>query len=114
METINEPILTFTPRAIAKIKEFLAEENNPNLGLRIYIASGGCAGFMYGMTFDENITEDDITFVVDNVKIIIDKFSAKYLKNATVDYIETLMGSGFKIDNPNAVGTCSCGHSFSI
>ncbi len=110
---IHEEIVKFTERAIEKIKEFLEEENNPNLALRIYIASGGCAGFSYGMTFDEP-TDDDYIYEVKGIKIIIDKFSAKYLKGASVDYVETLMASGFKIDNPNAIYTCSCGSSFNV
>ncbi len=109
----QEMIVTFTDKAIEKIKEFLAEENNPNLALRIYIASGGCAGFSYGMVFDEP-TDDDYIYEVKGVKVIIDKFSAKYLKGSSVDYVETLMAAGFKIDNPNAIHTCSCGSSFSV
>jgi iron-sulfur cluster assembly accessory protein len=112
--TVNEPIVTFTEKAIKKVKEFMEQEGNPNLYLRIYIASGGCAGFSYGMVFEENPTEDDIVYEVNGVKIVIDKFSAKYLQGASVDYVETLMGSGFKIDNPNARFTCSCGSSFSV
>jgi len=110
---IQEPIVTFTKKAIDKVKEFLKEENDPNLGLRIYIASGGCAGFSYGMTFDTE-TDDDYVYQVEGVKVIIDKYSAKYLKGASIDYVETLMASGFKIDNPNAVYSCSCGSSFSV
>jgi len=110
---IQEQIVTFTKKAIDKVKEFLKEENDPTLGLRIYIASGGCAGFTYGMTFDVP-SDDDYVYEVEGVKIIIDKYSAKYLKGSTVDYVETLMAAGFKIDNPNAVYSCSCGSSFSV
>jgi iron-sulfur cluster assembly accessory protein len=113
-KTIEQPLVTFTEKAIEKIKEFMKEENNLNLYLRIYIASGGCAGFSYGMAFEEAPTDDDVVFEVGGVKVIIDEFSAKYIKGSTVDYVETLMGSGFKIDNPNATYTCSCGSSFHV
>lgn len=113
-KAVQEPLMIFTPKAIEKIKEFMKEENNPNLYLRVYIASGGCAGFSYGMAFEESPTDDDIVFEVDGVKILVDEFSAKYIKGSTVDYVETLMGSGFKIDNPNATFTCSCGSSFHV
>ena len=109
----QEQIVTFTQKAIEKVKEFLKEENDPTLGLRIYIASGGCAGFTYGMTFDTP-GDEDYVYEVEGIKIIIDKYSAKYLKGSNVDYVETLMATGFKIDNPNATYSCSCGSSFSV
>lgn len=107
-------IITLTDKAASKIAELLAEENNPNLKIRTFVQGGGCAGFSYGFTFDEEQNEDD--FVVENagVSILVDSMSYQYLEGATIDYKEELFGSNFVIDNPNATNTCGCGSSFSV
>lgn len=107
-------ILEITPNAAYKIKDLLAEENNPDLKLRIFVQGGGCSGFSYGFTFDEMSNEDDFVIDLDGVNLLVDSMSSMYLQGATVDYIEELMGSQFKITNPNAQSTCGCGSSFSI
>lgn len=97
-----------------KILDLLAEENNPNLKLRIFVQGGGCAGFSYGFTFDEDVQDDDFDLNLDGVRLLVDSMSAQYLQGSTVDYREEFMSSEFKIINPNATTTCGCGSSFSI
>lgn len=107
-------MITITESAKAKIKDILAEENNPNINLRVFVQGGGCSGFSYGFTLDEEKTEDDWDFDLDGVKVLVDNMSGQYLAGATIDYKEELMGSSFTINNPNATTTCGCGSSFSI
>ena len=107
-------MVTMNPSAISKIKELLAEENNPNLKLRMFVQGGGCSGFQYGFTFDEEQNEDDFDFEFDGVHLLVDSMSSQYLQGAEVDYTESLSGSQFSIKNPNAQTTCGCGSSFSV
>lgn len=99
--------------AVAKLKDLLAEENKPGLMLRVFVQGGGCSGFQYGFTFDEEQNEDDFDFTYDGVKIVVDSMSMTYLQGATIDFKDDIMGSSFTIDNPNAQTTCGCGSSFS-
>lgn len=103
-----------TQRAMEKIADLLIEENNPKVKLRTFVQGGGCSGFQYGFTFDEEQNEDD--FVIDRpgMTLLIDAMSMQYMSGATIDYKEELMGSSFTIINPNAQTTCGCGSSFSI
>lgn len=105
--------LVFTSAAAAKVASLIAEEGNPALNLRIYIQGGGCSGFQYGFTFDENVSEDDVRIETDGVGLLIDPMSMQYLVGAEVDYVEGLQGAQFVIRNPNATTTCGCGSSFS-
>jgi iron-sulfur cluster insertion protein len=107
-------MIDIKPSAVDKIRDLLAEENNPDLKLRIFVQGGGCSGFSYGFTFDETANEDDFDFDFDGVHLLVDSMSAQYLTGASVDYKEDLMGSEFKISNPNATTTCGCGSSFSV
>lgn len=106
-------MLTLTDNAVIKIKDLLAEENNPSLKLRTFVQGGGCSGMQYGFTFDETQNEDDFVIERDNVQILVDAMSMQYLTGAKIDYKEDLMGSNFSIDNPNAETSCGCGSSFS-
>lgn len=106
-------MITLTDSAVEKLKDLLAEENNPDLKLRTFVQGGGCSGMQYGFTFDEIANEDDWEEDFDGVKILIDSMSATYLDGAKIDYKEDLMGASFSIDNPNAETTCGCGSSFS-
>lgn len=106
--------LTITDSAITKINDLLAEENNPNLKLRTFVQGGGCSGFQYGFTFDEDQNEDDFLIEKNGAKILVDAMSMQYLEGAVIDYKEDLMGASFSIQNPNAQSTCGCGSSFSI
>ncbi len=105
--------LVFTDSAVAKVKELIDEEGNPALKLRVFVTGGGCSGFQYGFTFDEEISEDDTTLEKGGVTLLIDPMSYQYLVGAEIDYSEGLEGSQFVIRNPNATSTCGCGSSFS-
>jgi iron-sulfur cluster insertion protein len=100
--------------AVVKLRDILAEENNPNAMLRVFVQGGGCSGFQYGFTLDEAQNEDDFDFVYEDVKVVVDAMSMQYLQNATINYKEDLTGSSFVIENPQAQSTCGCGSSFSI
>jgi iron-sulfur cluster insertion protein len=106
--------ITITDSAITKIADLLAEENNPKLCLRTFVQGGGCSGFQYGFTFDEEQNEDDFVIESGTVKVLIDSMSYQYLVGAEINYTEDVMGSSFTIKNPNAQTTCGCGSSFSV
>jgi iron-sulfur cluster insertion protein len=106
--------VTISESAVVKITDLLAEENNPKLKLRTFVQGGGCSGFQYGFTFDEEQHEDDFVVEKQGVKILIDAMSMQYLSGAVIDYKEDLQGSQFSIQNPNAQSTCGCGSSFSV
>lgn len=106
-------LLVFTDAAVAKVRSFLdslAEAKGKHL--RIFVQGGGCSGFEYGFTFDER-KDTDLVIAQDGIEVLLDSFSRPYLEGCEVDYQESLMGSGFSVKNPNASGTCGCGHSFS-
>ncbi len=112
METVQKSI-TVTPKAAEKVKEFMKQEGRDDLYLRVYVSGGGCAGLSYGMGFEEKPDEDDAVIEENGVKLLVDSYSSRHLKGTEIDYIESLMGAGFKINNPNVTKSCSCGHSFS-
>jgi iron-sulfur cluster assembly accessory protein len=101
-----------TDKALATVRNLLVEKNVPNYGLRVFVAGGGCSGLQYGMALEEEARPYDHVIEQDGVKVFVDPTSMMYLVGATVDYEESLMGGGFKIDNPNAVSSCGCGSSF--
>ncbi|MFO7320879.1 MAG: iron-sulfur cluster insertion protein ErpA [Chloroflexota bacterium] len=107
-----DPVLSVTPAAIEVIKNLLQQRNIPNHALRVFVSGGGCSGMQYGMAFEEQPREFDCVVEEDGVRLLIDPTSLMYLKGSTIDYVDSLMGGGFRIDNPNAVSTCGCGHSF--
>jgi iron-sulfur cluster insertion protein len=100
--------------AVTKLQEIFTEENNPNNKLRVFVQGGGCSGFQYGFTFDEEQGEDDFEFAAGDVKVLVDSMSMQYLQDAEIAYREDLMGASFVIDNPQAATTCGCGSSFSV
>ncbi|MCF7964462.1 iron-sulfur cluster insertion protein ErpA [Methylobacter sp. Wu8] len=109
---MSNPIV-FTDSAASKVGELIAEEGNDNLKLRVYVSGGGCSGFQYGFTFDEEVNEDDTCVENGGVTVLIDAMSIQYLTGAEIDYKEDLSGAQFVIRNPNATTTCGCGSSFS-
>ncbi|AHG74822.1 Iron-sulfur cluster insertion protein erpA [Mannheimia varigena USDA-ARS-USMARC-1388] len=113
MNDIQIPLI-FTDAAARKVKTLIEGEDNPNLRLRVYITGGGCSGFQYGFTFDDQVNEGDLTIENQNVGLVVDPMSLQYLIGGTVDYTEGLDGSRFVVTNPNASSTCGCGSSFSI
>jgi iron-sulfur cluster insertion protein len=111
---MSEEEIRFTDNAAEKVSELIAEENNPNLKLRVYVTGGGCSGFQYGFTFDEEINDDDTQIEKKGVTVLVDSMSVQYLAGAEIDYTDGLSGSQFVIRNPNAQTTCGCGSSFSV
>ncbi len=104
--------ITLLPAAAEKIRALLAERNLTDHGLRVFVAGGGCSGMQYGMAIEKEAGEFDTTIESNGVRVFVDPTSMMYLSGATIDYVDSLMGGGFRIDNPNAVSTCGCGHSF--
>jgi len=100
--------------AVAKLRDLVAEEGNPDLMLRVFVQGGGCSGMSYGFTFEEIQNEDDFDFAYEDVRVVVDSMSMQYLQGASIDYKEDLMGASFVINNPQAQTTCGCGSSFSI
>ena len=115
MNTVEDLPLpfVFTDSAANKVKDLIDEEGNPELKLRVFVTGGGCSGFQYGFTFDEEANEDDTTMHKNGVTLLVDPMSYQYLVGAEIDYTEGLEGAQFVIKNPNATSTCGCGYSFS-
>lgn len=113
-EAFDPTAITLTDRAVRKVRDLINEEENHDLKLRVFITGGGCSGFQYGFSFDEEAADDDTLIERDGVAMLVDPMSYPYLAGSQVDYSEGLEGSRFIINNPNAVTTCGCGASFSI
>jgi iron-sulfur cluster assembly protein len=108
-------MVELTPVAVSKVKEILAQQNPAPSGLRVAVVGGGCSGFSYHMAFENQINEGaDNVYEFDGLKVLVDQMSAMYLDGVSIDYIETLEGSGFKFNNPNVKSTCGCGSSFTV
>lgn len=105
-------MITMTPEAVDQLKEYLTDEGMSEAMLRVFVAPGGCSGLQYGMSVEETSEEDDHVIEQDGIKLLVDQFSAMYLGGAEIDYVNSLMGGGFTVRNPNAVASCACGHSF--
>ena len=106
------PVLSVTLAAVEVIRNLLQQRNIPNHSLRVFVSGGGCSGMQYGMAFEESPKEFDKVVAMDGVSLIVDSTSLMYLQGATIDYVDSLMGGGFRIENPNAVSSCGCGSSF--
>lgn len=112
-QTDNEsPILTITPLAVQKVRELMAERELEGYALRVFVQGGGCSGFQYGMAFEDRFFPQDQRVEVDDIALVIDPTSLSYMRGAEIDFVDSLMGGGFQINNPNAVSSCGCGHSF--
>ncbi len=107
-------MVELTPQAVTKVKELLAAEQKDGFGLRVAIQGGGCSGFTYGLTFENTQRPTDEVIEVEGLKVYVDAMSQMYLQGVKIDYLETLQGAGFKIENPNSSGSCGCGSSFSV
>ncbi len=108
---VETSTVNMTPAAVDKIRELLEQENDPTLALRVFVAGGGCSGLQYGMTLDEE-QEGDTVIPLSGIKILVDEMSVGYIDGSEIDYVDSLMGAGFTVNNPNAVSSCGCGHSF--
>ena len=109
--TTSEPVISLTPSAAEEVKSILTQPENAGKNLRVYVEQGGCSGMQYSMTFDEK-RSDDLSAEMHGVAVLVDPFSAKYLRGTVVDFSNALTGGGFKISNPNAKQSCGCGKSF--
>jgi len=105
-------IITLTPSAVNAVRDLLEKRDLSGHALRVFVSGGGCSGMQYGMSLEENIRAEDLIKEVDGVKVVIDEVSINYLRGAIVDFVDDVMGSGFKIENPNATSACGCGSSF--
>jgi len=112
MEKLDVEAVALTESAAVAIQDLMAKRELQNHALRVFVSGGGCSGFQYGMALEENVRQQDFVFEQHGVKVVVDEVSIQYLKGATVDYVDEIMGSGFKIENPNAVASCGCGNSF--
>ena len=106
-------LVSLTPSAAEKIRGLMAEDTDVSV-LRVAIEGGGCSGFQYGLGFDRGAQEGDVEFECEGVKVVVDPFSAPYLKGAEIDYVDSIQAAGFAINNPNASSSCGCGHSFQV
>ncbi len=112
MQKSTEKLVTLSPLAIERVKQFIAKEKQGADGLRVFVMSGGCSGYQYGMVLEREAKGDDITFEEGGIRVYVDNQSARLIAGANIDFVETVQGSGFKINNPNAVSSCGCGNSF--
>ena len=106
------PLVVLSDTAAGKLQALVAAENNPAIGLRVYVYSGGCSGFRYGMMLEDHPSAEDVTVESKGIKVYIDGQSTQYIAGSEIDYLDTLMGAGFTVNNPNAVSACGCGSSF--
>ena len=110
--TVEAPLVVLSDAAAGKLADLVAAENNPAIGLRVYVYSGGCSGFRYGMMLEDQPSGEDVTVESKGIKVYVDAQSTQYIAGSEIDYIDTLMGAGFTVNNPNAVSACGCGSSF--
>src|SRR5437660_12730282 len=108
---VETTFISMTPAAAGKVRDLLKQENDPSLALRIFVAGGGCSGVQYGMTLDEE-QDGDTVISLGGFRVLVDEMSVGYISGSEVDYVDSLMGAGFTVNNPNAVSSCGCGHSF--
>jgi iron-sulfur cluster assembly protein len=108
----SEPLVVLSEAAAGKLQDLVAAEANPNIGLRVYVYSGGCSGFRYGMMLEDQPSSEDVTVQSRGINVYVDRNSTQYLQGSEIDYLDTLMGAGFTVNNPNAVSACGCGSSF--
>jgi iron-sulfur cluster assembly protein len=108
----EEKVLFVTPSAVSIIRQLLEQRNIPGYSLRVFVSGGGCSGLQYGMAFEQEPRDFDAVVETDGVRLVVDPTSLMYLQGATIDYVDSLMGGGFRIENPNATSSCGCGHSF--
>ena len=111
-DQVNTDQLIVTSSAAEAVQELLTKRDLDGYALRVFVSGGGCSGFQYGMALENNIRDEDNVYEMNDIKVVVDEISINYLRGATIDYVDELMGSGFKIENPNALASCGCGSSF--
>ena len=113
-EAATQAEIGFSPQAADKVRQLIVDEGNEALKLRVFVAGGGCSGFSYGFTFDDDIAGDDAVVQREGVTLVVDSLSYQYLLGSEIDYVEDLQGAQFVVKNPNAASTCGCGNSFAV
>src|ERR1700694_115692 len=108
---IEQATVSLTPQAMTQLRSLLAQENTPQLALRVFVSGGGCSGLQYGMAFDDNVRPEDEVIVAEGVKVIVDEYSVQHIRGPDIDYVDRLMGAGFTLHTPTGVHSCACGHS---
>lgn len=111
LSTSTPQIVNLSATAAEKVREILTKEDSETLALRVYVSGGGCSGLQYGMALDDPM-EGDVTINADGIRVVVDPESLRFIEGAQIDYVDSLMGAGFTVNNPNAVSSCGCGHSF--
>lgn len=111
-DQVNTDQITVTTAAAEAVQQLLKNRELDGYALRVFVSGGGCSGFQYGMALENNIRDQDNVYEMNDVRIVVDEVSIDYLRGATIDYVDEIMGSGFKIENPNAIASCGCGSSF--
>lgn len=109
---VESPQLSVTPAAAEAVRGLMTQRNLEDHALRVFIQGGGCSGYQYGMALESTVRDSDMVFEQHGVRVVVDEVSIGYLRGANIDYVNDVMASGFKIDNPNATSACGCGHSF--
>jgi iron-sulfur cluster assembly protein len=112
MSTTTSPMISISDEAVAQLETFLEDQGTKGYALRVFVAPGGCSGLQYGMSVEEDVEDGDTVIDMKGVRLLVDEFSAMYLGGSEIDYVNSLMGGGFTVRNPNAVAGCACGHSF--
>jgi iron-sulfur cluster assembly accessory protein len=112
LEQTQTAQITLTEAAAQAVNELLAKRNLEGYALRVFVSGGGCSGFQYGMALEDKIRDKDLVYKQHGVQVVVDEISIDYLNGSTIDFVDEVMGSGFKIENPNAVSSCGCGNSF--
>jgi iron-sulfur cluster assembly protein len=112
VETVSTQPISLTPSAVQRVRRLLDERNLQGHALRVFVSGGGCSGMQYGMALEGNPRETDQRYAFEGVDVVVDPMSMTYLAGCTIDYVDEIMGGGFRIDNPNAVASCGCGQSF--
>jgi iron-sulfur cluster assembly protein len=109
---IEQATVSLTAPALEQLRALLAKETSTDMALRVFVSGGGCSGLQYGMALDDNVRAGDEVIEQDGLRILVDDFSSQHIRGSEIDYVDSLMGAGFTVHNPNAVHSCSCGHSF--
>jgi iron-sulfur cluster assembly accessory protein len=111
VSTTPQQVVTISAKAAEMVRDILAKEESDSLALRVYVAGGGCSGLQYGMALDDPM-DDDVLINYEGIRVVVDPESLRFIEGAEIDYVDSLMGAGFTVNNPNAVSSCGCGHSF--
>jgi iron-sulfur cluster assembly protein len=112
MVAVESPLVQLTDQAVSELRKVIAEEGRTDLALRVFVSPGGCSGLSYGMSLEEQSDDGDFVITQDGLNVVVDEFSANFVRGSQIDFVKGLMGAGFTVQNPNAKKSCACGQSF--